>query len=180
MRNKKIQSIILDDNEIDNHTKLGKVIKKSALELLPYFLDRHNCGFLDGGCLLFAESIKEALNKLKIDSELYCVGRKDNLDHMIVKIEHIAFGQVFIDADGLSTEQEMIDKMIFLEQLPTNIVCQPITETIDIPADYGLGEINNRNLITESREYISKIMEKKLKIFFVNKKKNIRKGIKNG
>jgi len=112
---------------------------------------------MDGGCLVFANSLKNTFDKIKIDCELYVVGRIDHLDHIILKTTHPKYGEIFIDAAGIASKQEIMDKMIFIEQLPSdNIDCLSVNNknVLPIPEDYG--RYQNKEAIYNSSSIISK------------------------
>jgi len=165
MEIKKYQSINIDEQTIKNHTKTGKKIQKLAAKVNEIIIEEHNCDLMNGGCLLFAEILEEIYKKENKKSNKYkkiekvIVGRKDNIDHIVLKIIDKYNNIYYIDADGIANEEEVIDKMIFLEQLPNTennpIIIKKIG-TNNIPENYGI--INKKYNEEKTKEKIMKIL----------------------
>lgn len=67
-------------------------------------VEKHDCGWFDGGCYTLAAAIKEVHPKL----EIYYISRSAwHRDHAVVKITE----RLFFDADGSQTESELFEKM---------------------------------------------------------------------
>jgi hypothetical protein len=147
-----MQSINLDDSSVHNSILLGKRIQLLANKLNSYILKTHKCTFMNGGCLIFAEAVQNIYSNNNYKTELCVVGRRDNIDHIIIKIISNE-KEFYIDADGIGNKQNLIDKMIFLEQLPDNIIIRNLSDT-NIDKFYGIQD--NRKEITNTRKVIIK------------------------
>jgi hypothetical protein len=164
-----LQSIELDNNKIINKTKIGEKLQKSIKKLVPYMLKKHSCDFMNGGCVILTEVLSEIYTEQKISNKSYVVGREDNLDHIILSIKDKKYGEIFIDADGMATKEEMIDKMIFLEQLPNDIICIPLEEALKnrnidkLPQSYGIIENKEQIKLTKKKlkKELTKLFQKK-------------------
>lgn len=100
--------------DITNLTTLGKNIQKWAEENIEISLKNNGCGWIDGGCVVFAFGLKKALDKLHIPCEIVNVAPKkhgDIINHLAIKCKFEAYGLVYMDGDGLATKNDILKKM---------------------------------------------------------------------
>lgn len=100
--------------DITNLTPLGRKIQKWAQKNIEISLKNNGCGWMDGGCIVFAFGLKKALEELFIACEMVNVAPKergDTIDHLAVKCNFKDYGTVYMDGDGLSTENDIKEKM---------------------------------------------------------------------
>jgi len=126
----KLQAI--HDGTVINRTETGKEIQRIAVEnidILPGF------GFMDGGCLMFAKALLKAIgdNRCRLAS----VGRPEIVDHVVVQCSVKPGIDVFIDADGVATKSELINKMIDLEDLSGDIQVREMVDC-DLPSNENI------------------------------------------
>jgi hypothetical protein len=109
---------IRKDMVIANHTALGSSIAKFRKANLGFMLQTINVGFMDGGCLAFALSMKSLFATLSPDTKTQIVSiGMSSADHAVLEVMHPTFGFVYIDAEGMALKDEICRKMIELEGL---------------------------------------------------------------
>jgi hypothetical protein len=118
-----LQSIDFEDFFIFNDSLLGKNIQNYAFKIEDFLVENnYDLTLQNGLCFLFARVIKSKLNKLNIKTSYHTVGRKfiiENgipvstvIDHVILKCDNL---DLYIDSDGICTQDEMISKMSYLQ-----------------------------------------------------------------
>lgn len=116
------------EGDVINHTKEGQELSVLAQMLLVTYYSKHNTGFQDGGCLVYATFIKEAIEEQGHKCEIVVVGREDINDHYIAKA-NTKYGETYIDSDGIFTKEEMINKVDEFENIDNNKI---VIRTIDL------------------------------------------------
>ena len=100
-----LQTVNHDPNEdkiILNHTRTGSLIQELAEANIEIPLTAWECGFLDGGCYLFAKAMQKAM----CSGSLVTITRPDCHDHVALKC-----GDFYIDANGMATFEDIITVM---------------------------------------------------------------------
>lgn len=89
---------------VRNHTALGRELRVFANANID-LLDQHGHGWLDGGCRTFAEALS--------------VWSNGQINPVYIHSGHVVgqIGNVYIDADGVATLDDLIKKMSIAEQV---------------------------------------------------------------
>lgn len=73
--------------------------------LLDTLINKHGCGWFDGGCYTFVSAVCEVIQ----EAESYYISRNCNVrDHAVVYLPSI---DRYLDADGIQTRSELFNKM---------------------------------------------------------------------
>lgn len=72
--------------------------------------ERHDCGFYDGGCLIFASAVSNALKREDVDASIISIGRRNIKDHFAVMVKTLG-GVKYIDAEGIYSEEALRTKI---------------------------------------------------------------------
>lgn len=110
------------DLDVINVMPLGQEIQKFGQKTIEFILRKKDCGWLDGGCHIFAHAMKEVFEENGITSHIMSVGRNGHQDHAIVAVNTQKYGTLFIDSDGIGNEKDIIKKMEKLELVTPSII----------------------------------------------------------
>lgn len=104
--------------DVLNYSNLGKSIVRFRKANTSLMLEQIEAGFMDGGCLAFATSLKSLISTITPDvhTKIVSVGMS-TADHAVLEIIHPKFGLIYIDGDGVATKDELCNKMIKIEGL---------------------------------------------------------------
>jgi hypothetical protein len=95
-----------------NFTPFGRDLAALANQLTPLIVNTHNCGWLDGGCLIFAQGLAQwSLGALSIEAIVVHADDGDLVDHAVCCwTEPDSGGRIYLDADGLYTAEDLTSK----------------------------------------------------------------------
>lgn len=114
----KLQSIT-EDCAVVNHTKAGKKLQRFSKANISLILNSYlECGWCDGGCLIFAEGLRDwSYDTLAIGGiKTYFKEGTWTIDHYFVYNGDTLTGDTLcIDADGVSTAKELLFKWYTFE-----------------------------------------------------------------
>lgn len=115
-----------------NYTAFGQSIRKVASRLLPEFLRRHDCGFQDGGCQIFAEALHIwSRGELRI-AAVIASAKHNSAQHIVA----VTAGGVALDSDGAAAPAELLAKMRYFEgDLGFSLRSYALGSSADIPRD---------------------------------------------
>jgi len=161
--------------EIENLTKEGKKIRTIGKQIGNKLNEEVGFNFMNGGCYLFAKTIKDILDKKGKETEYIAIGREyieengvpvaDVLDHIVVKVKEKE-EEIYIDADGIATKENLEEKIIYCDGILNPVIKNNLTEE----------EIETKiNSLKNTKT--AKILEKELKKLY--KKENKTKKMKN-
>ena len=104
-------------------------LKFLAQSYISHIVEKHDCGWFDGGCYTFAYLIKSLFPD---QCELFHISRcSDEIDHIVVKVN----GQnMYGDANGWQTKWQLIDSMRYFHPC----VCPLGKSTVTIPLFHDL------------------------------------------
>lgn len=119
------------DGRVSNSTGFGKAFARlcgsdDMLAFMPDF------GFCDGGCLSLALAVRDWLGP--DHAAIRFAGRPGRLDHAVVEI-HVDGVLLYLDADGLGTWNDVVEKLHRLEHCPG---AELVDATIETAADHGI------------------------------------------
>lgn len=140
------QELDLNELEVVNLTELGKCIQSFCEEYLHLIYDIKRFGWLDGGCFALASGLELIFNKHAPGLELsfVCVGRTHiPIDHVVVNCHHPVCGDIYIDADGVATADEINNKMIFMESTGTSGIKDL---DLSVKEPFPISDFSNENI----------------------------------
>lgn len=86
-----------------------KVLHAATNEVSDSLLDIHGCGWFDGGCYTLAYAASQVIDEV----EVYHASRSSDFrDHAVLKLKGV---DLFFDADGLQTKEQLYNKMVNYE-----------------------------------------------------------------
>lgn len=102
------------DGSLSNSLPFGKELRSAARAMLNDFVPLQDCGFQDGGCLMFATALRDWSGDVLELAAVYRADRPGRAQHVVAR-----FGEgLFLDSDGAATEADLLAKMNRLEGLP--------------------------------------------------------------
>lgn len=114
----------VDRGGVMNFTRIGQAIYNTAKESLCDMVKRHNTGWFDGGCYVFAKAVKTFLDEDLNENPTYsAIVRESNnnfiYDHIVIRVvlSETGYDDVYIDADGIMSKKDMLQKFIDIEGL---------------------------------------------------------------
>lgn len=134
MKTVRLQDIC--NRAVINHTALGRDIQRIARETQSGLIRRRGFGWSDGGCWTFAAALARwSGGQLALAQVVSPAGvHRGYTDHIVAHYQ----GLLYLDADGLATGPELLDKWRRLE----GIERQPYTlESFADPEKAGMGGI---------------------------------------
>lgn len=107
--------LYIEDYEVHNYSEFGKVIQSACNHLLSDVVAKFDCGFQDGGCLMLAKAFERwSSGKL----ELYFIANS-KIPHIVQHVIASYGGELFIDSDGIGTQEDFLQKSRLLEGMET-------------------------------------------------------------
>ncbi|MEZ8028527.1 hypothetical protein [Enterovibrio norvegicus] len=96
--------------------ELNQKIAYACHKHQPTIINSHDCAWFDGGCYTLAV----ALASIFESSEIYHASKdKDRRDHAVVYVPDL---DMYIDANGIQTKQELINNLKVLEHLDVHVL----------------------------------------------------------
>ena len=96
-----------------NATPFGSRLRSASRRCLPWFLERHDFGFQDGGCAIIARALV-LWSGARLRPARYALDRdRTRVQHVVARD-----GGVVLDGDGLMTPEEGVAKLGLHEGMP--------------------------------------------------------------
>lgn len=107
-------------------------------------------GFMDGGCFAFAIAMQDYIG-ISAETQLYSVGRAGLRDHIVLQVINNEGMALYIDGDGLATEQDLLEKMRWCEHIeqPELVIFHPENEDTDALELFSYHEISVPHELTK-------------------------------
>lgn len=124
------------NRSVINHTPLGRDIQRIARETQPGLIRRRGFGWSDGGCWTFAAALARwSGGQLALAQVVSPAGvHRGYTDHIVAHYQ----GLLYLDADGLATGPELLDKWRRLEGIERQFyTLEPFAD----PEKAGMGGI---------------------------------------
>ena len=91
-----------------------------AQSLIERLSTDHQCGYFDGGCFTLASAVNAAY---PATTQIFHISRNESvIDHAVI---YLPEKNLYFDADGLQTREELFKKMVDVELCPVT-VCAPL------------------------------------------------------
>lgn len=133
-KKEKVDGRPMDDRAIE-------AVIDAADNVLDALVERHFCGWFDGGCYTLAKAIAEHFPT----AEAYHVSRTEqHRDHAVIYIPEL---KSYLDADGLQTKAQLISKMKEVELVDVS-VCLPFVDIDKYPVFADIKELLAKELIS--------------------------------
>jgi len=102
------------NRRVENALPFGKQLQAAAKAMLEDFVPDQDCGFQDGGCLMFAVALQNWSGGVLELAAIYRPDRPGRAQHVVAR-----FGtELFLDSDGAGLESDLTAKMAALEGVP--------------------------------------------------------------